>query len=131
MFRDVYRKYDSVLSQTDIKVYNPVPVYNKDKRIPYPEYQAMLRKCHFFFCTQFGDGGLNRLEAAACGALLVVPVKLYRKKTMRLLNHGVWNTEADLAKILRRPVHIEKNRERALEHTWGKVVKRILGILAL
>lgn len=131
MFTNVYRIYDRVLPQTDIKVYNPVPVYNKDKRIPYPEYQAILRKCHFFFCTQFGDGGLNRLEAAACGALLVVPVKLYRKKTMRLLNHGVWKTEADLAKILRRPVHIEANRKRALEHTWGKVVKRILDVLAL
>jgi len=124
-----YSTYDNVLSTLNMKVYNPVAIYSESKRLPYSDYQAILRKCHYFLCTQFGDGGLNRLEAAACGALLVVPAKLYRKRTMSLLNHRVWNTEEELISILQEDVDIEANRQRALEHTWDKVAKRILGVL--
>lgn len=120
-----YQIYDSVLPKLNIKIYNPVPTYSS-KRIPYPDYQAILRKCHYFLCTQFGDGGLNRLEAAACGALLVVPAKLYRQRTMRLLNHRVWHTEEELVGILNENVDIEANRERTLKHRWKDVVRRII-----
>lgn len=129
--KKVYEGYDNVLPKLDMKIYNPVPVYNKSPRLPYPDYQAVLRKCHFFLCTQFGEGGLNRLEAAACGALLVVPAKFYRKKTMKLLNHVIWYSEEDLVEVLNEPVDIEANRGRALEHTWSKVAERILDILAV
>ena len=125
----VYQGYDNVLSKLDLKIYNPVPVYNKGIRVPYPDYQAILRKCHYFLCTQFGEGGLNRLEAAACGALLVVPAKFYRKKTMSLLNHVVWYSEEDLVKALDEPVDIEANTKRALEHRWEYVVERMLRLL--
>jgi len=125
----VYQTYDSVLPKLDMKIYIPVPVYNKDPRLPYPDYQAILRKCHYFLCTQFGEGGITRLEAAACGALLVVPAKFYQKKTMRLFNHVVWYTEEDLVKALDEEVDIEANRARALEHRWKDVVKRIIGHL--
>lgn len=125
----VYEGYDAVLPKLDMKIYNPVPVYNKSPRLPYPDYQAVLRKCHYFLCTQFGDGGLNRLEAAACGALLVVPAKFYRKKTMRLFNHVVWYDEKDLVEALNEEVDIEANRRRALEHRWEYVVKRMIKLL--
>lgn len=128
--KKAYSTYDLVLPKLDIKIHNPVTTYSKSRRLPYPEYQAILRKCHYFLCTQFGDGGLNRLEAAACGALLVVPAKTYRKRTMSLLNHRVWRTEKELINILRENVDIEANRQRALEHTWDKVAKRILVILS-
>jgi len=124
-----YQIYDSVLPNLDIKVYNPVPIYNESERFPYPDYQAILRKCHYFLCTQFGEGDLTHLEAAACGALLVVPAKLYRRRTMQLLNHRLWYTEEELIKILSEDVNIEANRQRALEHTWDKVAKRILDVL--
>jgi len=129
--REIYRCYDDVLPKLGVRVYNPTPTYNRGKRLTYPDYQALLRKCHYFLCTQLGDGGLNRLEAAACGALLVVPAKLYVKKTMRMLNHEVWRTEVDLIRVLGESVDVEANRGRALEHTWGKVVNRILDIFAL
>lgn len=127
--KKAYGGYDNVLPKLNLKIYNPVPVYNKSPRVPYPEYQAVLRKCHYFLCTQFGDGGLNRLEAAACGALLVVPAQFYRKKTMRLLNHVVWYNEEDLVEALNEDVDIEANRRRALEHRWEDVVKRMLKLL--
>ena len=125
----IYKKYDSVLPTLDMKIYNPVPVYHDSKRLPYPDYQAILRKCHYFLCTQLGEGGINRLEAAACGALLVVPRKFYKKKTMRLLNHQIWRTEEELRNILSEDVDIEVNRARALEHRWEDVVKRMLEVI--
>jgi len=70
--KKAYQIYDDVLPKLNIKTHNPVSTYGSG-RVPYPEYQSILRKCHYFLCTQFGEGGLNRLEAAACGALLVVP----------------------------------------------------------
>jgi len=124
-----YSIYDIALPKLDIKIHNPVATYNKSKRLPYPNYQAILRKCHYFLCTHFGDGGLNRLEAAACGALLVVPTKLYRKRTMSLLNHRVWHTEEELINILHEDVDIEANRRRALEHRWEDVAKRMIEVL--
>ena len=125
----VYQVYDNVLPKLDMKIYIPVPVYNKDPRLPYPDYQAILRKCHYFLCTQFGEGGITRLEAAACGALLVVPAKFRPRKTMKLFNHRIWYTEEDLIEILDEPVDIEANRRRALEHRWKDVVKGLIGLL--
>ena len=127
----VYQMYDNVLPTLDLKIYNPKPVYKKGRRLTYPDYQAILRKCHYYLCTQFGEGGLNRLEAAACGSLLVVPASLYVKKTMRMLNHTIWYNEEDLVEALSEPVDIEANRKRAVEHTWSKVVKRMLDTLAV
>jgi hypothetical protein len=124
-----YISYGNVLSNLDMRTYNPVPIYNWQDRIPYPDYQAILRKCHFFLCTQHGNGGLNRLEAAACGALLVVPSILYKERTMSLLNHKVWSTEKELGGILRGDVDVEANRKRALEHRWGDVARRMLEVL--
>jgi len=123
--RDVYQIYDDVLPELDIKIYNPVSIYNESERLPYLEYQTILRKCHYFLCTQFGEGGLNRLEAAACGALLVVPHRLYRGRTMSLLNNQVWHTKEDLVNILCKDVNIEANRQRALEHNWKNVIRKM------
>lgn len=125
----IYQTYDDVLPNLDLRIYNPSPTYKKAKRLTYPDYQAILRKCHYYLCTQFGEGGLNRLEAAACGSLLVVPASLYVKKTMMQLNHRIWYTGEDLIEVLGEPVDIEANRKRALEHRWSEVVKRMLKLL--
>lgn len=125
----VLQIYDRVLTKLDVKTHNLVVIYNKSGGLPYPNYQAILRKCHYFLCTHVGEGGLNWLEAAACGALLVVPRVLLRKRTLSLLNHRVWSTEEELVNILQEDVNIEANRQRALEHTWDKVAKRILDVL--
>ena len=126
---NIYQIYDNVLSKLDMKIYNPVVTYNRSKRLPYPDYQSILRKCHYFLCTHFGEGEANHLEAAACGALLVVPLKLYRKRSMKLINHRLWHTEEGLIEALNEDVDIKANRQRALEHTWDKVAKRILDVL--
>lgn len=128
-FGDAYRIYDEVLPRMNVKTYNPVPIYGEGKKLPYPKYQSILRRCSYFLCTQFGEGGINRLEAAACGALLVVPEKLHRERTMSLLNHAVWRTKEELVNILRGDVDIEANRRKALEHRWKNVAERILGAL--
>ena len=125
----IYEIYDNVLPTLNLKIYNPVPLYHGSKRLPYLDYQSILRKCHFFLCTQLGEGGLSRLEAAACGSLLVVPRKLYRKKTMRLLNNRIWHNEEELRGILSEEVDIEANRKRALEHRWEDVVQRMLEVI--
>jgi hypothetical protein len=127
--RGVYETYDRVLPTLDLKIYNPVHTYNNGERVPWPEYQAILRKCHYFLCTQWGDGGLNRLEAAACGALLVVPKKLRRKRTFGSLAHSMWRTGEYLVKILSEEVDVEANRELALRHRWGDVVRRMIEVL--
>ena len=38
----IYRVYDSVLPTLDLKIYNPVRVYNSSTRLPYSDYQAIL-----------------------------------------------------------------------------------------
>lgn len=124
--KEVYRIYDQMLPKASVKIYNPIPIYNESERLSYPEYQSILRRCHYFLCTQYGDGGLNRLEAAACGALLVVPWRLYKERTMRLLNHQVWHSAEDLMEILQSDVDIESNRKQALEHRWEDVIRRMV-----
>jgi len=125
----IYEMMDQVLPTLDLKVYHPVPIYNKSPRLPWPQYQAILRKCHYFLPTQYGDGGLTRLEAAACGAMLVVHKKLRRKRTFGLFNHEIWRTGEDLIRLLNKPVDIEANRKLALKHRWEDVVKRIIETL--
>lgn len=127
--RKAYQIYDSVLPKLGIKIYNPIPIYNESRRISYLDYQSILRKCHYFLCTQLGVGGTTSLEAAACGALLVVPSKLYSEKTHGFFNHRIWYTEEDLIKVLNEDVMIEANRKRTLEYRWKNVVRRILKLL--
>lgn len=125
----IYDTYKQVLSASKINVHNPLADYLKTRRIPWPEMQKILRKCHFYACTQLGEGGLTRIEAATCGAMLVIPRPFYRSRSMGSLEHRIWDTKADLVKILKTKTNPKAIRKKALEHSWDKVASRILKTL--
>ncbi|MBA7489836.1 hypothetical protein ES702_00370 [subsurface metagenome] len=137
---DVYRKVFSLPKKlvmegnpinkniNGIKLFMPLPVYKN--RIYWPQMQETLRKCHFYCCTQLGESGLTRIEAATCGALLVVPKPLYRPRTMASLDHAIWSTRKELEKILKRKTKPKQIRKKALKHSWNLVAKRIIKRLA-
>ncbi len=125
----LYKLYEDVLSDLDIKVYSPVPVYNKTKRLPWMEMQEIRRKCHFFLVTQRGGVGLGRTEAATWGSLIVQPKLLYRPWLTIDVEMEIWSTREDLLKILEAPVDVSANRKKALEHTWDKAANRMINVL--
>jgi len=127
--KSIYEIYEEVLPTLKIKVYRPKPFYHKDKRLNWPNFQKIMRKCHYYCCTQLGDSGLTRIEAATCGALLVVPNLLYKPRTMASLEHRRWTTKQGLIKILKTETDPEAIREKALKHSWDKVATRILNRL--
>ena len=132
-FDYIYKRIQEVFTEfserVPLKIYMPFPDYHNRKRIPWPEMQKILRKCHFYMCTQLGEGGLTRIEAATCGALLVVPKALYRHRTMGSLEHVIWTSKADLRQILKSNTDPAKISRKARAHTWDKVAGRILKAL--
>lgn len=125
----IYTLYKKVLPTLDLKIYNPIPVYNKSPRRPWPKMQEIRRKCHYFCVTQLGGFGLARIEAATCGSLIVQPKLLYKPALTVNLKMKIWNTPEDLIKILETEVDIETIREKALEHSWDKAANKMIKIL--
>ena len=125
----IYDTYKQVLSDSKLKVYNPLETYHGTPRISWPELQKILRKCHFYCLTQPGEGGLTRIEAATCGALLVVPEAFSKLRSISSLEHKVWKTKEDLSRILKTETDPQVIRKKALEHSWDKVASRILETL--
>ncbi len=128
-FNKIYDIYKETLPALGLKTYNPRPTYHGSKRLPWTQIQDMFRKSHYFCCTGLGESGLPRIESATCGALLVVPKPLYRPRTMASLEHKIWDTKADLAKIRTTETDPEAIRKKALVHSWDKVAARILATL--
>lgn len=125
-FNPIYDIYKKTLPTLGLKIYDPWPKYHGSTRITWTQVQDILRKTHFHCCTQLGESGLTRIEAATCGALLVVPKPLYMPRTMASLEHKIWSTEQELIKILTTETDPEAIRKKALEHSWDKVASRIL-----
>lgn len=117
----IYRTYLKVLPKTGAKIYQP-----PDNNVPTQEWQEMFRRSHYYCCTQYGNAGLTRIEAATCGALLVVPQRLYMPKTMGTLAHAIWKNEAELKKILNTKTDPKAISAQAMEHTWDKAASRII-----
>ena len=122
----IYDIYWEILRKLNVKVMHPTKTYN-DKRLPWPLYQSLLRRCKFFLQTQYGDdGGLNMWEAAASGSLLVSPYYIHSERTFAGLEHRVWSTQKDLIRILNETTNPHEISERASVNTWEKVAKRVL-----
>lgn len=121
----IYQTYLQVLPTTGAKIYRPPQTV----RIPLRELQEMFRRCHYYCCTQYGDSGLTRIEAATCGALLVVPTRLYMPITMNPLSHAIWRTEADLRKIIATKTNPQAISAQARKQTWDLVARRIMARL--
>jgi len=120
----IYHTYLRALPTTSAKIH-----YKPKTMIPWVELQKIFRKCHFYCCTQYGEAGLTRIEASTCGALLVVPARLYRPRSMGPLSHAVWRTEADLKKILATKTNPQAISAQARKQTWDLVAKRIMARL--
>ena len=128
-FNKIYDIYKEILPKCGLTVYDPIPKYHGIKRIKWTEMQKILGKCHYYCLTQPGEGGLTRIEAATCGVLLVVPRAFSKLRCISSLEHRVWDTEADLVKILKTKTNPKAIRKKALAHSWDKVAERILETL--
>jgi len=120
-------RYTGTAPKVNATIHMPLPTYNKRHFLIYwPQMQRMIRKCHYYCCTQLGESGLTRIEAATCGALLVVPEALYRPRTMDSLECRIWSTRDELLDVLLTDVDVKANRKKALEHSWDRVAGRML-----
>lgn len=127
-YDNIYHTIEKVLKEAqNLRTYNPIPKFPVDIRLRWVELAKIFRKCHYYLCTQRGEPGLTRLEAATCGALIIAPKQLYVPRSISSLEHVVWDTEEDLIKALNIKTNPEKIRAKALNHTWEKVAKRIVG----
>lgn len=123
----IYHTYLRVLPTTGAKIYRRDLIIRK--MIPWVDVQKIFRKCHFYCCTQYGEAGLTRIEAATCGALLVVPARLYKPRTMGPLPHAIWRNEADLRRIMATKTDPQAISGQARKQTWELVVRRIMARL--
>lgn len=134
----IYQAYLRVLPTTGVKIYDHnkrasyfmTPKIFEPVNIPWSEMQKIFRKCHYYCCTQWGESGLTRIEAATCGALLLVPKPLYFPRTFSILPHVIWRNEAELKKALAMKTDPEVISRRVKEkHTWDFAARRIMRVL--
>lgn len=130
-YEEVYKIYEEVLASCGLKVYNPLPIYGKSERVPWLEMQAIIRKCHYYCCTQVGESGLTRIESATSGALLIVPkaLSITMPRTIESLEHRIWETRDELIEILNTKTDPEAISKKALDHSWDKAAQRISEVL--
>lgn len=117
--------YKTSVDGMEITIYLPIPLYRGNK-VPWSDFRHTQRKCHFYLCTQLGDGGLTRIESATCGSLLVVPKPFLRPRTMDSMEHVVFETKQELIEILKEKTDPRAIQEKALGHSWDKVVERMM-----
>jgi len=127
----IYETLREVTESLDISTIQLVIEYNKIRRATWNEMTEAFTKSHYYICTQIGNWGLTNIEAATCGALLVIHRDLDRPKTWPSpLNHKLWSTAEELREILTEPVDVQANRSKAMKNSWQKVVNRIMEALA-
>ena len=123
----IYRMIENAFKQIqDLKLVMPIHRIKGKKRLNFVELAKVTRTCHYYLCTQPGESGLTRIEAATCGALILAHKRLYYQRTIGSLEHIVWDTEEDLIKALNTKTDPQKIREKALEHSWTKTAERII-----
>jgi len=128
-YNKIYDIYKKTLPKCGLRIYDPIPKYHGIKRIRWTEMQKILGKCHYYCLTQPGEGGLTRIEAATCGALLVAPRAFSKLRSISSLEHKIWDTKEELVNILLTTTDVKAIRKRALEHSWDKVAGRIIDTL--
>lgn len=126
----IYRCIQQVLAESDVRMLQPVPIYNKGRRAFWPEMWEAFRASHFHITTQIGNFGLTNIEATTCGAQLVLHEDLNRPRTWPFeMPHVTWKTKEDLKEILATWPNLQENRRISMEHTWRKVASRVLEAL--
>lgn len=130
-------KYDAVydliaeaVQESSLRVLQPIKQYNTG-RVKWREMAAGFRKSSYYVVTQPGYWGLTNVEAATCGAVLLVHRDFDKPRTWpSRLNHEVYNSKDELLELLKAPVDVEANRAVALQNSWEKVAERVLEAVA-
>lgn len=123
----IYRCIQEALSESELRILQPVPVYNKGRRATWPEMIEAFRASHFHVTTQIGNFGLTNIEATTCGAKLVIHEDLNEPRSWPFeMPHVTWKTKEDLLEILARDTDVNAVRSQVLKHTWRRVTLRLL-----
>jgi len=128
-YSHVYDVIKEALASTQSTIIQPVTEYNHG-RITWLSNAEYFRKTSFYVLTQPGYWGWTNIEAASCGALLVVHESLDKPDTWpSKLNNKVYSSKEELLTFLKEPVNIQANREVALQNSWSKVTDKVLEAL--
>lgn len=124
-FDKLYEMLERVKAKIDNSL-QPLKRYNQG-RIKWLELAALFRKASHYVLTQPNFWGWTNIEAATCGALLVVHKSLDKPKTWPTrLCHVIYETEEELLNVLESAVDYQKNRSVALKNKWSNIILRIL-----
>jgi len=122
----IYRCIQEALAESGLRILQPIKAYNQGRAM-WPEMIEAFRASHFHVTTQIGNFGLTNIEAITCGARLVLHEDLNERRSWPfLMPHALWETKEELLEILAREPDVDYVRSQALEHTWDKVVRRVL-----
>lgn len=122
----IYDLIKAARLQVKCKTLQPVAEYNKG-RLKWLELVELFRKATHYVLTQPDYWGWTNIEAATCGALLVVHKTIDKPSSWpSKLAHVTYETQEDLQLILESEVDVKKNRAVALKNTWRDVVLRVL-----
>lgn len=129
-FDALYDLIESAVQESGLPMLQPVSQYNAG-RVKWTQLAETYRRSTHYILTQPAFWGWTNIEAATCGALLLVHRDLDKPKTWpSQLNHRVYSSREELLALLHEPVDVAANRAVALENTWAAVADRVLGAMA-
>jgi len=100
----------------------------KRKGIPYIEIAEELNRSDIYFVTHGESVGLNALEAAMAGALVISPEGFIQDDLLKKLHHVKFEKTLDWSQVLE-VIDPEKSREMAIDSDWAIVVDKMLNII--
>jgi len=101
--------------------------YNR-KGVAYIDMAKELNMTDIYFVTHGESVGLNALEAAMSGALVISPIGFMKKNLINSLYSYEFERTLDWVDILQK-LDTKKSREIALKFDWEIIVKKMLNIL--
>ena len=137
----VYRQNNDGIVEWDFQGKYDEPLFLRSRKVPYLEMLRLYRRCHFFCVTHPESAGLAAIEAAMCGAKLIVP-KFFGRSfiSQDLLNDGVAYSHVRLSKrrmlsglrkeILRGTDRMENREKILLNNTWRKAAFKIHRVIS-
>jgi len=112
---DVYRQNNEGVVKWDLDREYSEPLFIRARKVPHELMLEFYRKCHLFCVTHPESAGLAAIEAAMCGARLVVPRSARRHYISKdLLEDGVSYVTTGLSAVSIRRT-IEREIERGIE----------------
>jgi hypothetical protein len=126
-YDDVYTAIKKTLISTkDLKINQPVAEYNHG-RVSWLENASVFRRTTHYILTQPCYWGWTNIEAATCGAILLVHKSLDLPRTWPSpLNIKTYSNSEELQALLEEPVDVESNRRVALRNSLSDVADRVV-----